>query len=134
MKTCIALAIIVLFAACSSTNSNGVDAPMLTQSRERMQEQSLPLNYLILESDWKENMIGRKVFTGSIANNALHTTFEQVYLTFHFFDSTGVKTSERSFACVDELLPGKVHKFKIKTYAPLNTQTYTCTVKAKGQK
>jgi hypothetical protein len=133
MKTYIALALIILSIACGS-NSHGVDAAMLTKSRHRMQEQSLPLNYLILESDWKENMIGRKVFTGSIANNALHTTFEQVYLTFHFFDSTGVKTSERSFACVDELLPGKVHKFKIKTYAPLNTQTYTCTVKAKGQK
>lgn len=126
---------IVTFLLCSCSGvSNGVEQYQLANAVQTAKEQARPQQYLTVTSTWKENLIGRKVFTGSVLNKARLTTFDELLLTFHFFDSLNVKVGERSFFAKEVLTPGKVYKFKIKTFAPVPTKSYTCSVKARVQK
>jgi hypothetical protein len=133
MKPFVLSLIVIVLCSCSGI-SDGVEQYQLANSVQIATEYSNPEKYLEVNSDWKENLLGRKVFSGSVFNKAKLTTFDEILLTFHFFDSLNVKVGERSFFAKETLTPGKVYKFKIKTFAPVPTKTYTCSVKARVQK
>lgn len=134
MKTLVLSLFVIALCSCAHTGKDAIDKNQLANAVQTAKEHARPQQYIEVSSTWKENLIGRKVFNGSIYNKAQHTTFEKMQLTFHFFDSLNVKIGERSFMCKDALAPGKTYKFKIKTYAPLPTKTYTCTVASGVQK
>ncbi|UPT69088.1 MAG: hypothetical protein M0D57_10920 [Sphingobacteriales bacterium JAD_PAG50586_3] len=133
MKTFVLSLIIITLFSCSGI-SDGVEHHQLATAVQTAKEYSRPERYLLINSTWKENLVGRKVFSGSVLNQAKLTTFDELLLTFHFFDSLNVKVGERSFFAKEVLTPGKVYKFKIKTFAPVPTKSYTCTVKAKERR
>jgi hypothetical protein len=133
MKTFVLSLIVIALCSCSGI-SDGVEQYQLANSVQIATEYSRPESYLEVDCDWKENLLGRKVFTGSVLNKARLTSFDELLLTFHFFDSLNVKVGERSFFAKEVLTPGRVYKFKIKTFAPVPTKTYNCTVKARVQK
>ena len=125
------LFMVVLLAACNRVGEDTIDAAEMAKSAVICREQSTASRYLVINSIWKENLIGRKVFSGSVLNKARFTTFDELLLTFHFFDSLNVKVGERSFFAKETLAPQKVYKFKIKTFAPVPTQSYTYSVKGR---
>lgn len=133
MKTLVLSLFVIALCSCSGV-SNGVEHYQLANAVQTAKEHARPQHYIEVSSTWKENLIGRKVFTGSVLNKAKLTTFDELLLTFHFFDSLNVKVGERSFFAEENLAPGKVYKFKIKTFAPVPTKSYTCSVKARVQK
>jgi len=125
------LFMVVLLAACNRLGEDTIDAAEMAKSAVICREQSTASRYLLINSTWKENLIGRKVFSGSVLNKARFTTFDELLLTFHFFDSLNVKVGERSFYAKETLAPQNAYKFKIKTFAPLPTKSYTYSVKGR---
>jgi hypothetical protein len=76
---------IVTFLLCSCSGiSDGVEQYQLANSVQIAMEYSNPEKYLEVNSDWKDNLLGRKVFTGSVLNKARLTTFDEILLTFLF--------------------------------------------------
>ena len=126
--------LVALLTACGGVGGIGVDGTQIAESAQATKERANPPKYLVVSSKWKENLIGRKVFDGAIKNSAQQTTFEQIQITFHFYDSLNIHIGARTFQCAESLAPGKTYIFKIKTFAPVPTKTYKCTVQAKGQR
>jgi hypothetical protein len=126
--------LIALLTACGGVGGSGVNDTQIAESLKATKERANPPQYLLVSSKWKENLIGRKVFDGAVKNSAQQTTFEQIQITFHFYDSLNTHIGARTFQCVESLAPGKTYIFKIKTFAPVPTKTYLCSVKAKAQR
>jgi hypothetical protein len=133
MKPLVLSLFVIALCSCSGI-SDGVEQYQLANAVQTAKEHSRPEQYLEVTTTWKENLFGKKVFNGSVLSKAKLTSFDELLLTFHFFDSLNVKVGERSFFAKETLTPDKVYKFKIKTFAPVPTKTYTCTVKARVQK
>lgn len=97
----------------------------------RAREGKNPETCLIVKATMKDNLLGQKVFSGSITNNAFIAGFSNVQLTFHFLNSACNELGAHTFNMKEHIIPGKKIGFKIKSFVPDSTAYFECTVKAK---
>lgn len=94
-------------------------------------EEKTPESCLIVKASMADNIMGQKVFKGSITNNAYIAVFNNVQITFHFLDSACKELGAHTFRMKENIAPGKKIGFKIKSFAPDSTVSFECSVKAK---
>jgi GYF domain 2 len=133
------LAIIAGVATYSSQHSNDsytndiYDAVAKTPAELRMElqekEQEHPQDYLQSEITMRGNLIGEKVFEGTLSNSASIAIFKDVVIEVSYLSKTESVISKEKFSIYEVIAPQKTISIKkIKTFAPNGTEGFSANI------
>ena len=92
------------------------------------QETATPLEYLRVDYTVRENLIGEKVFEGTVTNSATIATFKDVVLKITYITGTHTVLGTESFVLYKYLSPGGNQSFKVKKYSPEDADSFSVTI------
>lgn len=120
----------------NSSYSNGIfdslvkeKTPEELRMELRQKEKENPKNYLTSELTMRGNLIGEKVFEGTISNTASTATFKDVMIEISFLSKTESVISKEKFVVYEVLGPQKkISIKKYKTFAPNGTEKFSTNI------
>jgi len=134
------LIILIGFASVISYNvwraqpnsSNGLfETPRSNKSPEELRrelqqkEKENPLDYLTGRISMRENLMGQKVFEGTIANKASTASFKDIEIVISYISKTESVIGRQKFTIYEVVGPQQIIDIKkIKTIAPEETENY----------
>lgn len=86
-------------------------------------ERNNPGVYLSVKGRYRKNLIGETVIEGEITNNATVAVFKDIKFVAEFLAPSETSLGKEFFTKYEILRPGKQISFKVKTFAPKQTET-----------
>ena len=109
---------------------NGKEVPKEIEALAAKETES-PNVFLFTQAIMTKNMLGQRVFNGSITNYARKGIFKDIQITFHFLNLSCKEIGSHTLSTKDPVIPGTKLGFKIKVFAPDSTEYFEFSVKAK---
>ena len=80
------------------------------------QEWANPTNFLTVDGNYRNNLIGEWVLEGKINNSATVATYKDIVLTVSYYSKTDSFLGTEKQTIYEFLKAGQEHKFKIKSF------------------
>lgn len=93
------------------------------------QEKQNPAEYLKAQITMRGNLLGEKVFEGTITNTASVATFKDAIIQFTFLSKTNTEIGSKSFPIYEIMKPQQTISIeKIKYYTPDGTENFNISI------
>jgi hypothetical protein len=97
-------------------------------SETMIKEAAHPEQYLQMQSAMRTNMIGARVFEGTVINTATEAVFKDIQLRIDLLSSSNKVVASQNFLISGVLAPKNAAKFRFKARAPQSVTTYTASI------
>lgn len=130
-KSIVFFSLILFIASCQSNSFSRPDyaksAGDLKQELRQREIEQIP-SYLMVNATARSNFLGEKVIEGTIASSSSVTVFKDVVLEITFISKTVTPISVTRQIVYDIISPNTKIPFKIKTFAPQGTASFSVRV------
>ena len=123
----------ILLIACNSKAKTDVaekeDYKKATETLLEKEKKN-PLNFLVVTSKDKHNLLGQTVIKGSVISKAKVCVYYDVQLELSFISKTGALLEKDTETVYENVEPGKSADFKTKYFAPKGTDSVAIKITA----
>lgn len=119
-----------VFFACSSNQSKKETVNQYEVQKESLAsiEQKNPSRFVKVTLKKRKNIVGQTVVKGTIHNVAHVVTYKDIAIKLRFYSKTGTLLEEDSDTIYETVAPGKSTDFKLKYFAPKDTDSLAVEV------
>jgi hypothetical protein len=124
-----ALLFIVFFPLIYSCSGNSKKATadnedyQKTRNALKIKEEKNPKTFLLVNGDYKKNLIGQTVIKGNVTNKASVAIFKDIDVNLFFYSKTKALLETDKETVFEVLHPGETKSFKTKYFAPKGTDS-----------
>jgi len=124
-----ALLFIVFFLLIYSCSGNSKKATadnedyQKTRNALKIKEEKNPKTFLLVNGDYKKNLIGQTVIKGNVTNKASVAIFKDIDVNLFFYSKTKALLETDKETVFEVLHPGETKSFKTKYFAPKGTDS-----------
>lgn len=125
---CLAL----LLGSCSSDEKAKAEEIAYAETKESLEsiEKKHPTRFLHASLKSKKNLIGQTVLKGTVKSTATVASYKDIEIKLRFYSKTGALLEENVDKVYETLAPGDEKKFKLKYFAPKDTDSASVIVVA----
>ena len=124
-----ALLFIVFFPLIYSCSGNSKKATadnedyQKTRNALKIKEEKNPKTFLLVNGDYKKNLIGQTVIKGNVTNKASVAIFKDIDVNLFFYSKTKALLETDKETVFEVLHPGETKSFKTKYFTPKGTDS-----------
>lgn len=94
-----------------------------TRNALKIKEEKNPKTFLLVNGDYKKNLIGQTVIKGNVTNKASVAIFKDIDVNLSFYSKTKTLLEADKETVFEVLHPGETKSFKTKYFAPKGTDS-----------
>jgi hypothetical protein len=84
-------------------------------------EHAHPASYLVANGAYRpDNWVDKEMITGTVINNARHTTYSNIHIKVRFLNATGIVVSVQEYILSETVRNGTTGNFRLKIRRPLS--------------
>lgn len=126
--------IALCWMSCTSESNSRSEEAKYEETRESIEEmeQKKPARFLKATVKKKKNVVGQTVVRGTIENTATVVSYKDIEIKLRFYSKTGALLEEDTDKVYESVGPGREANFKLKYFAPKQTDSVSVTVIGAG--
>lgn len=122
----------LLLGSCSSDEKAKAEEIAYEETKESLEsiEKKNPTRFLQASLKSKKNLIGQTVVKGTVKSTATVASYKDIEIKLRFYSKTGALLEENVDKVYETLGPGDEKNFKLKYFAPKDTDSASVIVVA----